>query len=201
MVRKDDKHSPTNLKQNKIEKVDTYYGKKSNLIITSKSSYHLKFNLFSRPSEASLLAQWFLSRNIWETLNSISLYIFIHFLHLPLKDQGMRLNKLNAWQSREESHSSQIRLKPLLQAGSIAKMAPITSTYKNFCTPRKEEKLLIYSPLLPRKIPAHAKKPGHPLAAPSVLTLTQLIWENSQIIWIGEISFRWLVETHYACVS
>jgi len=71
----------------------------------------------------------------------------------------MRLNELNDWQSKEESHASQIRLKPLLQASSIAKMAPVTSAYKDFRTPRKEEKLPIYSPLLPQKIPTRAEKP------------------------------------------
>jgi len=45
-------------------------------------------------------------------------------------------------------------------------MTLITSTYKNFCTPRKEEKLHIYLSLLPGKIPAHAEKSRHPLAAP-----------------------------------
>jgi len=34
-------------------------------------------------------------------------------------------------------------------------MTLITSTYKYFCTLRKEEKLPIYSPVLPLKIPAH----------------------------------------------
>jgi len=65
-------------------------------------------------------------------------------------------------------------LKYLPQACSIAKMAPTTSANKDFWTPRKEEKLLIYSSLLSRKILVHAEKPGHPLASPSVLTFTQL---------------------------
>jgi len=52
---------------------------------------------------------------------------------------------------REESHSSQIYVKFLLQASSIARMAPITFAYKECCTPRKEEKLPIYSFLLPQK--------------------------------------------------
>jgi len=102
--------------------------------------------------------------------------------YLPLKDQEMRLNELNGWQSRKESLSN---LKPLLQASLIAKMVLITSAYKDFWTPRKEKKLPIYSPLLPRKIAPHAEKPGHPLAAPSVLIFTQLTWGIS----------------HYACVS
>jgi len=53
----------------------------------------------------------------------------------------------------------------------LNKMAPITSTYKDFCILRKEEKLPIYSSLLPQKIPAHVEKPGHPLTAPSLLTI------------------------------
>jgi len=143
-----------------------------------------------RPSETNLLTQWFSSWNIWETLNSISLHIFIHFLYLPLKDQGMRINKLNARQNREELHLSQIRLKPLFQASSIAKMTLITSTYKDFCNLKKKEKLLIYSSVLSQKIHTHVKKLGHHLTAPSMLTFTQLIWENSQISRIRGISFR-----------
>jgi len=50
---------PNQAKQNQIEEVDTYYEKKSNLIITGKISYHLKSNLFLTLSEVSLLAQWF----------------------------------------------------------------------------------------------------------------------------------------------
>jgi len=48
---------PNQAKQNQIEEVDTYYEKKSNLIITGKISYHLKSNLFLTLSEVSLLAQ------------------------------------------------------------------------------------------------------------------------------------------------
>jgi len=42
------------VKQNEIKRIDIYYEKKYNLITAGKSSYHLKYNLFSRPSEASL---------------------------------------------------------------------------------------------------------------------------------------------------
>jgi len=38
--------------------------KKSNLITTGKTSYHVKSNLFLRPSEASLSAQYFPSQTM-----------------------------------------------------------------------------------------------------------------------------------------
>ena len=179
MIRKDDKYSSIKLNKTKQREL-IHIIKKYNLIRTGKSSYHLKPNLFSRPKKLACQHNGF-SHEIYEILWTRFLYIFLYTFSI-LKDQGMKLNELNAWQSRKESHSSQIHLKPLLQASSIAKMTLITSAYKDFCTPRKEEKLPIYSPLLPRKKPTHVEKPGHPLIASSVLTFLQLIWGNSQII-------------------
>jgi len=61
MARKDGKYFPIKLNNTKQREL---IEKKSNFITADKSSYHLKSNLFSRPSEASLSAQWFPSQNI-----------------------------------------------------------------------------------------------------------------------------------------
>jgi len=75
----------------------------------------------------------------------------------------------------KELHSSQIRLKAFAPSKFNSQMAPVTPTYKEFCTPKKKEKLYIYSLLLSQKIHAHAKKSEHSLVTLSVFNFTQWI--------------------------
>jgi len=62
----------------------------------------------------------------------------------------------------------------------MAKIAPIISTYKDFQTLKKDEKLLIYSPLLPLNSLAQATFLSSSQVVPAVFTLSQPIFGNHQ---------------------
>jgi len=145
----------------------------------------------SWPKEASLSAQQFPSRKIWEQITIKPSWK--QLCHLFRRRNGIREWFLKASTTLEESHSNQTRSQELEAADSIAIIKPISSASKTDTRPMLLAKQPKNVPRKSRKIP-----PQEALkltTEPSVFALTQLIvggFQTTRIIsltrlWIGGI--------------